>query len=355
MPTQHFRQARKLVLRAAMLFVGLAVSAQFAVGCQLLGGGSTSISQGLQGRVVWPKDGDLWVLEMGTKEQKRITSLPPGAAITGAAWSPDGARVVYSQFWRRPGARASGADLFMAQGDGSNPLPFAEREAENSVLETPFWAPSGRVYYSHRSVANGRESLKIMRQAEGGAAELLVDNGYSPAVSADETTLVYVRFAPAGQVLIRKTLGQPGEECELLGQEVFQYLSLPRISPDGTRLALAGSGEPTLQASRCGGDPRSRSSAASSVTPLDLAHLLGPTTAYAHGAPADIWSLNLDGSDMRRIAEIKDDDPTLAWSPDGTRLAVFGINALYLVDARGGSQAQKLTDRGGYGGLDWTK
>ena len=30
---------------------------------------------------------------------------------------------------------------------------------------------------------------------------------------------------------------------------------------------------------------------------------------------------------MTRIADIKDDDPTNAWSPDGTRLAIFGVSA----------------------------
>jgi Tol biopolymer transport system component len=82
--------------------------------------------------------------------------------------------------------------------------------------------------------------------------------------------------------------------------------------------------------------------------------LLQPETAYAHGLPADVYGLNLDGSAMTRLADIKDDDPTVAWSPDGSRLAIFGVAALFLVDARGGP-TDKLTDQGGYGGLDWTK
>ena len=69
--------------------------------------------------------------------------------------------------------------------------------------------------------------------------------------------------------------------------------------------------------------------------------------------PADVYSLNLDGSAMTRIADIKDDDPTVAWSPDGSKLAIFGVAALYVVDAKGGP-TDKLVDQGGYGGLDWT-
>jgi Tol biopolymer transport system component len=151
---------------------------------------------------------------------------------------------------------------------------------------------------------------------------------------------------------MEKKIGQQGDGCVLLSDQVFQYLSLPRIAPDGQRVALGGSGEPNMDAqSGCGGDPHANPSAA--APGLDLVGLIGPEVAEAHGLPADIWSMNLDGSDMKRIAEIKDDDPSVSWSPDGSRLAIFGIAALYVSDGKGGAPA-KLVDQGGYGGLDWT-
>lgn len=310
--------------------------------------------QGVQGRIAWPKDGDLWVYDLGSKQQTKITSLSSGAAVTGATWSPDGQQVVFAQFWRRPNERSSGADLMIANADGSNAHLFAERDAPNTVLEAPEWAPSGRVYYTVRRVTNGREAQSIVRQTDGGQPETLVDNAYSPAISADESTLVYIRSTRAGQSMVKKLLSESGDGCELISDQVFQYLSLPRISPDGKRVALGGSGEPNLQQSGCGGDPRTKPSAAGLPPLLDLASLLQPDAAYAHGLPADIYALNLDGSAMTRIADIKDDDPTVAWSPDGSKLAIFGVAALFMVDATGGASA-KLTDQGGYGGLDWTR
>jgi Tol biopolymer transport system component len=310
-------------------------------------------AKALQGRITWPKDGDLWVYDLVSKQQVKITDLPQGAAVTGATYSPDGQRIVFAQFWRRPNERSSGADLMLANADGSNAHPFAERDAANTVLETPQWAAGGRVYYTIRRVTNGREAQSIVRQVEGGQPEVLVDNAYDPAISPDESTLVYVRSTRAGQAMFKKTLGDSGDGCELISDQVFQYLSLPRISPDGKRLAFGGSGEPNLGPSGCGGDPRSRPAAASGAPlALDVLALLGPAVAYAHGLPADVYALNLDGSALNRIADIKDDDPTVAWSPDGTKLAIFGVAALYVADGKGGP-TDKLVDQGGYGGLDW--
>jgi len=119
-------------------------------------------------------------------------------------------------------------------------------------------------------------------------------------------------------------------------------------------VALGGSGEANLQPSGCGGDPRANPSAAAAPARLDLTAWLQPDVAYAHGLPADIYSMNLDGSNMTRIADIKDADPTVAWSPDGSKLGVFGVAALFVVDAKGGP-TDKLVDQGGYGGLDWTR
>ena len=323
------------------------------VSCQGLG--RSSGGSGLQGKIAWPRDGDLWVYDLASGQQNKLTNLGAGAIVTGATWSPDGKRLIYAQFWRRPNERSSGADLFIANADGSDARLFAERDAPNSVLETPQWLPSGRVYYTIRRVTpQGRETMAIVRQAEGGQPEVIADNAYDPAVSPDELMLVYVRSTRAGQQLLKKTIGESGDGCELLSDQVFQYLSLPRIAPDGKRLALGGSGAPNMGPSGCGGNSAAPGAPSSSAPAIDLLTLLQPTVAYAHGLPADVYTLNLDGSALTRIADIKDDDPTVAWSADGGKLAIFGVAALYIVDAKGGA-TDKLTDRGGYGGLDWTR
>jgi Tol biopolymer transport system component len=323
---------------ALVLLVALSVVLS---GCQVLNRGPSPDT--LQGRITWPKDGDLWVYDLGAKQDKKITNLPRGAAVTGASWSPDGQRVVFAQFGRRPNERSSGADLYVANADGSDAHLFAERDAANTVLDTPYWAPSGRVYYTLRRVQNGRESQTIVRQPEGGEPETLVENAYSPTVTPDESVLVYLRTTRAGQALMKKSIGQSDDGCELLSDQVFQYLSQPRVSPDGKKVALGGSGDANPGPSSCGANNGDK--------PAALAQFFD---VLAHGLPADVYTLGLDGGGLTRIADIKDDDPTVAWSPDGSRLAIFGVAALYVVDSKGGP-TQKLVDQGGYGGLDWTR
>jgi Tol biopolymer transport system component len=333
---------------------GAALAALVAVvvlaSCQLIN--RPNLAQSAQGKITWPKDGDLWVYDLESKQQTKLTNLPNGAAVTGATWSGDGQQVIFAQFYRRPNERSSGADLMIASADGSDAHLFAERDAANTVLETPEWMPSGRVYYTIRRVVNGKETQTIVRQSgEGAPPETIMDNAYDPAVSPDESTLLYVRSTRTGQQLMKTTIGEPGDGCELISDQGFQYLSLPRVSPDGKRFALGGSGPPNLGPSSCGGDPRSTTPTAESPM-LGVASLLEPDTAYAHGLPADVYSFNMDGGDMKRVADIKDDDPTVAYAPDGAKMAIFGVAALFLVDAQGGP-TQKLTDQGGYGGLDW--
>src|ERR1700746_2997775 len=94
--------------------------------CQLVN--RPNAAQGAQGKITWPKDGDLWVYDLASKQQTKLTDLPNGAAVTGATWSPDGKQVIFAQFYRRPNERSSGADLMIANADGSDAHVFAERD-----------------------------------------------------------------------------------------------------------------------------------------------------------------------------------------------------------------------------------
>ena len=73
----------------------------------------------------------------------------------------------------------------------------------------------------------------------------------------------------------------------------------------------------------------------------------------AHGAPWDVWTVNADGSaPAARLAAVGADDGTVAWSPDGTRLFVYGGTGSSIVDAASG-EVTPLRFLSGYGATSW--
>ena len=59
----------------------------------------------------------------------------------------------------------------------------------------------------------------------------------------------------------------------------------------------------------------------------------------------------MDGSGLRHLDWLDDDELSVAWSPDGRTLAAFGVAGLVLLapdDPR-----PRIIAGGGFGGLDW--
>lgn len=71
----------------------------------------------------------------------------------------------------------------------------------------------------------------------------------------------------------------------------------------------------------------------------------------------EIYSVNLDGSGLRRLTDSPSQDGLPAWAPDGQTIAFVsdegGVWAVWAVDADGGNR-RKLFDIGGGGlGANW--
>ena len=72
----------------------------------------------------------------------------------------------------------------------------------------------------------------------------------------------------------------------------------------------------------------------------------------AHGPPGDVWVMSVYGGPWYRLTSFEEDEPTLAWSPDGYWMAMLGGGGLYLLP-RDLSQPPRKVGRGGFGGIDW--
>jgi Tol biopolymer transport system component len=114
----------------------------------------------------------------------------------------------------------------------------------------------------------------------------------------------------------------------------------PELSVDGKTIVFAGSG-------------RTSSKVASAGKALaDALNPLLPGTAEAHGLPWDPWVIGVDGTGLKRLANIGSDEMSLAWSPDGQEIAFSNLSSTYLMRVDGGGLT-RLLQRGDPGGIDW--
>jgi Tol biopolymer transport system component len=226
-----------------------------------------------------------------------------------------------------------------------------------ALFDEATWTPAGDAlvyaYTRHSLPASAEYVSRIERVgADGQGREVLVDNAQAPGLAPDGRTLAFVRRDTAGDALLVldgaavRTLVPAGR---------FASLAHPRFAPDGATIAFAASTTETA------GAPAAAASvaadAASGPPPLTLlarvaASLLRPATALAHGLPWDVWTVRPDGSDLRRLTELREDDPSLAWAPHGQWLALQGLGGLYLVDS-GSRRVVRLADGADHGRIDW--
>ncbi len=116
----------------------------------------------------------------------------------------------------------------------------------------------------------------------------------------------------------------------------FTAISSPRFAPDGKSITFAGA-NPVGSAEAPG---------------HFLVRLFDVPVAYAHGDPFDVWAVNTETGETSKLAPSGEDEPALAWSPDGQDFLMYAPGGIYHFDASGGA-GRKISDRGGYGGIDW--
>jgi WD40-like Beta Propeller Repeat len=142
-----------------------------------------------------------------------------------------------------------------------------------------------------------------------------------------------------------------GTAVRSVGASVFDKLFAVRFAPDGRRLVFAAVGQPQ--------DPASRS--LGGLRPLGLLGLVRPSLAHANGDLWELWTVDVDGRNLRAITSLGEDLPVAAWSPDGRHVAFLGGGSArsaevgLTVMGADGSRALRLTAQPGHRGLDWAR
>ena len=297
------------------------------------------------GRIVIPRGAGLWGVLPGTSAEQPITIGPDNTIVLDGALAPDGGRAAFARLALPSRADLGGSDLYLVPASGGEPTLLLAHDVPGATLSTPSWTPHGAsILYTYTPYVLGVPGPEAQPRierigADGGASTIVVREATTPAPSADGRLLAYLRSTNRGDALwLADADGTGGRE--LVPATRFLGLAYPRISPDGSQIAVAAT--------------------------VDLPAPPGPTVPRnpfawhpaagirAHGLPWDIWLLSIDGSNLRRLTYMVEDDPSLAWSPDGRWLAIQGGYGLTLVEP-GGTRTERLSRQASFGAIDWAR
>ena len=292
------------------------------------------------GTIVAPHGAGVLLTNVATGEEQPVAVIPPVGVSGHAAWSPDRTRLAISRFGRRPGERVGGSDILVLPAAGGEALPVVEHDQDGALLGVPAWLPDGSgLFYDHLPPSGGADNSHVMfAPLDVSQSVRTIATGGWPAVSPDGRHLAFVRPSPTSgflNELVITDIAGITTRTLVAADELVQITS-PRFSPDGNEIAFIGSvsiGEASM--------PR-----APGLTDIFMKGVM------AHGPPGDVWVMGLYGGSAYRLTAFEEDEPTLAWSPDGYWLAMMGGEGLYLLPRDLSAQPRKIA-RGGFGGIDW--
>jgi TolB protein len=197
-------------------------------------------TQNLDGRILFVKDGDLWVLDGGGAR-----ALATGGTFSQPSWAPDGSGLAYVY------RGTNFADIFVTDDQGQNQKRLTN--SQSTVLDNndwnfrPAWSPDGTLiaYVSDRS--STFPVLWLMSAIDGSGRHAIATPGLQQE-AADA-----IAWSPDGSQLAVTVFNEPGPTQIALvpttatGRPLGRVLTDlpagaldPAWAPDGSWLAFAG-------------------------------------------------------------------------------------------------------------------
>jgi mono/diheme cytochrome c family protein/Tol biopolymer transport system component len=312
--------------------------------------------------LIFTREGNIWRSDGSQAAPQPITQLNADSYAEYPSFSPDGGRIAFVTTTQGPITETTPLPLpipktllHVMQADGSDRKILWN--PERGVLGQPVWMPDGQsVCVAIADVLSAPDAPVPDRRFQivcvnplTGTHQVLFEDASDLTFSPDGTRIAYMRWHPDIAAFTLNTAALDGsDEREIIGSSPFSQMPLPRFSPDGRQIIFVAIGGPAT-------GPQGYPIAKRDPSLLDqLLGLFVPTVAEAHGATADLWSVNTDGTGLRRLTKINADAPMAVFSPDGRTIALMGAGGIYLLNADGGNLRQ-IDVLGDHGGLDWAR
>jgi TolB protein len=262
----------------------------------VIGTASAQAPDGLPGRILFVKDGDLWVTDANGA---RV--LATGGTFSQPSWAPDGGSLAYVYKGN------NFADIFVTDDQGQSQTRLTT--SQSTVLDNndwnfrPTWSPDGKfiVFVSDRTSAF--PTLTLMNAADGSGRRVLATPGLQEEAvdavswSPDGSQLAVTLFNEPGptQIALVPLGGVPRQTGRILTSQPGGALD-PAWSPDGAWVAYAGH----------------------------------------DGYALEIYAVHPDGTTVTRLTADGQLARSPAWSPDGRHLAYLtsrsGFFEVWVVD-----------------------
>ena len=268
---------------------------------------------------------EIFVMDEQGNNRRRLTETAPAGANaagnTSPKWSPDGKRIAFVSTGDALEEDENTAELYVMDADGSNKI----RLTTNDVADgSPDWSPDGKHLAFVRAKNWGSENVevalyvmdadgsneRVLRRETSGTGPIFLS---TPRWSPDGSRIAYTRSALSEESakVSLMTIGSDGNEAIEIARDAGE----PAWSPDGNRIAF------TSNSSR-----------------------FGETCFHECQASGEIYVARSDGGDPRRLTTSEADDAEPAWSPDGKRIAFVSDRSdrdgheyeIYVVSSEGG-------------------
>lgn len=339
--------------------------------------------ENIQGQIFWAQDNNIWqggagaagsppvsAKNLGGKQLTKSTAL---AIAKSPAASPDGSKLIYAYSPEPEGTAGNiiiGQDIYAIDLKSNTNTLLIKRDEPQTFLDNPSWSADGKfVYFDSRTPkkdSKGQivgEVYSINRlELATGKRQTLAEDAREPTPFADNKRVVFISVAASTGTYEQslKVFDLETKQVKSLLDPGLGFLGtyMPRPSPDGQLIAFSGAGGPDNGANPGLPPAPTKSSLAGGtlgmigLLPGTLGQRAPSVAPKAHGIPFDLWLIKPDGTGLKRLTTLYEDQPQPAWSKDSQKVALLAGQGFYTVDVTG-KNLVKRSDKGGHGGFDW--